>query len=207
MEPLSGWVRSFTKLTIGTHTLTCQVEDRSSRLFYYQQDSSVPFFRNQVKLIVTVNAADSRLPKLSIQSIPLRFYTENEQPAAILTISGDTPNVNVELSNEVKARGDTFLQRQSAASFLLSVARITNASPGPISLIVRDLSQSNGTFTAENILLEVNPSDRRVWFGEKTDEEDTPRIHIQVNESAPLDSVIYSFNANTTFVEDQKHIK
>ncbi|KAI6191302.1 hypothetical protein M3Y97_00213900 [Aphelenchoides bicaudatus] len=182
------------------------VEDRASRLFYNQRDTSSPFFRNQVPLTITVTPAENRPPKLSAQPIPLKFYTIQEQPAALLTVSGDTPNVNVELSSEVQARGDTFLRRQSSNSFLLSMARVTNTSPGPISLIVRDLSQPNGTFTAENIPLEMNATDRKVWFNGTT-EEDTPRIRIQVNESAPVDHLIYTFNAMTTYADDQRHIK
>lgn len=205
IEPLSGWVRSYNKLTTGTYALTCQVEDRASRL-HYQRDASTPFFQNQVPLTITVTTADNRPPKLSAQPIPLKFYTQQEQPAALLTVSGDSPNVNIELSNEVQLRGDTFLRRQTSNSFLLSVARVTNSSPGPVSLIVRDLSQPNATFTAENIQLEMNATNRRAWFNGTTD-EDTPRIRIRMNESAPTDYLIYTFNAMTTYPHDQKHIK
>jgi hypothetical protein len=157
---------------------------------------------------VTVTPSDNRPPKLSAQPIPLRFYTVHEQPAALLTISSDSlnQNVNVELSGEVQLRGDTFLRRQSANTFMLSVARVTNSAPGPISLIVRDLSQPNGTFTAENIPLEMNTNERRVWFDGATD-EDTPRISLKINESAPIDYLFYIFNANTTFEEDKKNLK
>lgn len=207
IESLSGWVRSFSKLTPGTYTLTCQVEDRSSRLFYAQRDSSLSFFRNQVTLTITVTPSDSRPPKLSSQPIPLHFYTTHSQPASLLTINSESnKNVDLELSAEVQLRGDTFLQRQSDNTFLLSVARVTNTPPGPISLIVRDLSQQNSTFTAENIGLEMNVSKRKVWFNGATD-EDTPRIRLKVNESSPTDFLIYTFNANTSFIEDQKHVK
>jgi hypothetical protein len=210
VDPFSGWVRSFNKLKTGTHVLACQVEDRSSRLYYYNRDTSLPFFRNQINLTITVTPSEQRPPKLSAQAYPLRFYTPGPQPAALLTISGDTQrsgNVNLELSSEVQARGDTFIRRASTNSFLLSVARVTNAAPGPISLIVRDLSQPNEKFIAENIPLEMNVNERKVWFDGAATEEDTPRVKLQVNEFVPVDFVLFDFRANTTFVEDRRHVK
>ncbi|KAI6227030.1 hypothetical protein M3Y95_00683900 [Aphelenchoides besseyi] len=206
VEPRSGWIRSFARLKPGTHVLQVHVQDRASRLFYDTQDSSLPAFQNLVDTTITVVSSEHRPPRLAAQPIALHFYHDAPQAAAVLTINEVDRDVSVELSGEIEARGDTFLKPLAANRFLLSVARIQNKSPGPISLIVRDRSLPNGTFTAENIPLEMNVSERRVWFDGATEEE-TPRLQLRVNESLPSDYVIYEFRANTTFIEDQRHLK
>lgn len=204
LEPRSGWLRTFRRLEPGTFVVSCQVEDRASRLFRSPAGQTEQFVSSVVNVTVRVRVEPSPPPRLSATALPMTLYTPGLQRAALLSLSD--PEARLELSAEARRRGDALLEPVSASQYLLYMAAVERAPPAPVSFLLR-ASADSAVFTAENISLQLDTDSRRLWFGGAAEEDETPRVRLGVDTAAPNNSFVHCFAANTTYEQDAALVK
>lgn len=74
VEPETGWIRNYAPLKPGNYLLNFKIEDRASRLFYYEKEHNnasplTGFIRNRATVEINVTSKRSNrssLPKVNI---------------------------------------------------------------------------------------------------------------------------------------------
>ncbi|KAE9554056.1 hypothetical protein FO519_002752 [Halicephalobus sp. NKZ332] len=194
IDPRTGWIRTFSRLSPGNYSIDCFVEDRTSRLqFYSAQDSPKPaFIRNRAKARVIVKSAPEEELKVAVERFPLRPFSRKKQLGAKIKIE---ENARVVLTG----KSNNFWIEENSDGFNVFVGKTKNEKLSTEIQIFEPVS--NGKNVSKKIEFEMD-SKRKISF--KNFEVSQ---NLQVNESVPVGYIVYQFAVENGFKEELDSVK
>uniref|UniRef100_A0A915BTY2 Cadherin domain-containing protein n=3 Tax=Parascaris TaxID=6254 RepID=A0A915BTY2_PARUN len=211
IDPLSGWIRTLRTLAPGIYELHLLAEDRESRLFNLRdKDPESEQFQpavvlNEARAVIEVIESIVALPKISIESKPIRASATNIAQLAAIVRVDDIVNeeVLVDLIDDDLSQAFQLKKESIGNAWRLETVpgyRLWNESTVRIRA---EVSEQPERSTTSEIVVEVS-EERIVEFADRN-----ATLRISVNESVPVGFVVGKLRASIKngFEEDRRRLR
>uniref|UniRef100_A0A1I7XKI7 Cadherin domain-containing protein n=1 Tax=Heterorhabditis bacteriophora TaxID=37862 RepID=A0A1I7XKI7_HETBA len=198
VDPFSGWVRTLRPISAGIYELRAKAEDRTSRLFYYDEDQIQPAWT--CLIVVNVNETKRRSLKITVEKKPIDSYiTESVQLAAIIKVEEGDANTRLQLTEGDLKHWFTLVENGNYEWMLYTVSGRSIPAGTNVTLSAGNESVIGGntTVTTEvTYMIDVKVK-HTITFGQS-------RISFTVGESVPIGFVVGRISADVKLEEDKK---